>query len=167
MSVWHLASIIGKFLSYLIICPFGLVHYHYLEWLKLKAQNSIVGDGQQHVCYHEEHTMTLWWQDYLLNTSASICCKSLGSIIFMDGVVASITSLKMVSMKKNWVLTQKKHWFTVFYQWTEKQICFYCVGLHYSNFFVEKMGFLSADIHSMWCLCVRNDHFIKIINQVA
>ena len=85
ISIRDLARIIGKLLSCLVACPFGQMHYRYLECLKICALHLHQGRWNAR-CKLTCKAMSdlLWWQEHLPHTSAPICRKSPSPVMFTD-----------------------------------------------------------------------------------
>ena len=85
MSIKHLAKIIGKLLSCIVVCPFGQLHYRYLERSKLRALRLNKGHWSSKCRLHFMAKLELqWWIENLPNTSAPIHRKNPGPVIFCD-----------------------------------------------------------------------------------
>ena len=85
MSIRHLARVIGKLLSCMITCPFGQLHYRYLEREKLRVLKLNRGrwNSRCRLKFQAREELELWLQ-ILPHSSTPIHHSSPGPTIFMD-----------------------------------------------------------------------------------
>ena len=72
MTIRHLAKVIGKLLLCMVACPFGQLHYRYLERCKVRALCLNHGKWSARCRLgRKAHRELAWWAENIKNTKAT------------------------------------------------------------------------------------------------
>ena len=85
LTVFHIAQVIGTFVSLFPACPLGLAHYRGLESLKVKMLTFNKGSYSASCVLDSSSVQDIqWWLQNLPHTAAPIACPPPSDILFTD-----------------------------------------------------------------------------------